>query len=78
VEGLLAAEEGGVRTYRFHLIGVPEAVELEVDAATISELNDLLSRQRFIEGRATEADGYGVLAGILLATSRIQCVVEAG
>jgi hypothetical protein len=65
-----------MRAYRCHLIGVPEAVELEVDAATMSDLNDLISRQRFIEGRATEADGQGVLAGVLVATSRIQCVVE--
>lgn len=63
-------------TFRFHLIGTAQPVDLEVAASTISELNEIVSRQRFIEGRMTEPDGDGVLAGVLLATSRIQCVVE--
>ncbi len=61
--------------YRFHLIGV-EPVELEVAAPDIGILNTVLSCQRFIEGRLTQPDGDGVLAGMLIATSRIQCVME--
>lgn len=62
-------------TFRFHLVGA-QPVELEVAAGTISDLNAIVSCQRFIEGRLTEPDGDGVILGMLIATSRIQCVVE--
>ena len=64
-------------TFRFHLIGVSQPLLLNLAACDISDLCEIVSRQRFVEGRLTEADGDGVLAGMLLATSRIQCVVEA-
>lgn len=64
--------------FRFHLIGCPEPVELEVAARTISDLDAVMSCRRFVAGRLTQPDGDGVLAGMLIATSRIQCVVEAG
>ncbi|HEX8300384.1 MAG TPA: hypothetical protein VF617_01930 [Sphingomonas sp.] len=51
---------------------------LEIAAGTIGELNEIVSRQRFVEGRMTEPDDDGVLAGVLIATARIQCVIEAG
>lgn len=66
-----------IGTFRFHLIGA-QPVELEVAASSIGDLNELITRQRFLEGRMTQADGDGVLAGVLIATSRIQCVAEAG
>ena len=62
--------------FRFHLIGA-QPVELEVAASTISDLNVLASCNRFIEGRLTEPDGDGVMLGMLIATSRIQCVIES-
>lgn len=61
--------------FRFHLIGA-QPVELEVAASTIGDLAGLVSCQRFVEGRMTQPDGDGVLAGVLIATSRIQCVIE--
>jgi hypothetical protein len=61
--------------FRFHLIG-GQPVELEVAVGGIGELSEVITRQRFIEGRLTQPDGDGVLAGVLVATSRIQCVVE--
>ena len=64
-------------TYRFHLIGNACPVELEVAASTMDDLHALLSCQRFVQGRMIEVDGDGVLLNMLLATSRIQCVVEA-
>lgn len=63
-------------TFRFHMIGTAQPVELEVAASSISDLNAMLSCQRFLEGRLTQPDGDGVLAGVLIATSRVQCVVE--
>lgn len=65
-------------TYRFHLIGSHQPVELEVAAPTIGDLNVMMSCSRFVEGRLAQPDGDGVLAGMLIATSRIQCVVEVG
>jgi len=65
-------------TYRFHLIGSPLPVELEVVADDMSHLGEMITRQRFVEGRLTQPDGDGILLGMLIATSRIQCVVEAG
>ena len=63
--------------FRFHLIGSHQPVEIEVAATNISDLGDLITRQRFLEGRLTQPDDDGVLSGMLIATSRIQCVVEA-
>ena len=65
-------------TFRFHLVGSPLPVDLEVAADSINHLGELITRQRFVEGRLTQPDGDGVLLGMLIATSRIQCVVEAG
>jgi hypothetical protein len=77
VEGLLAAAEGRVMgCFRFHMIGSVERIELEIAATDIGELNEIISRQRFVEGRMTQPDGDGVLTSVLIATSRIQCVVE--
>jgi len=64
--------------FRFHLIGPAQPVELEVAATTVSDLNAMLSCQRFVERRMTQPDGDGVLLGVLIATSRIQCAAEAG
>jgi hypothetical protein len=63
--------------YRIHLIGPAQALNVEIDAETISELNEIVSRQRFLEGRMAEPDEDGVLPNVLIATSRIQCVFEA-
>lgn len=63
-------------TFRFHLIGTAQPVEIEVAASSMGELAGLVSCQRFIEGRMAQPDGDGVLAAMLIATSRIQCVVE--
>jgi len=63
--------------FRFHLIGNSTPVELEVAASTIGDLAEIITRQRLVEGRLSEPDRDGVLLGMLVATSRIQCVVEA-
>ena len=72
MDGVLAASAGCcvMATFRFHLIGA-QPVELDVAAGSIAELGEIVTRQRFVEGRMTQPDGDGVLAGVLLATSRI-------
>ena len=64
-------------TFRFHMIGAHQPIELDVAVLSIGELNEVLTRQRFLEGRLTQPDGDGVLVAMLVATSRIQCVVES-
>ena len=79
VEGLLAAAQSEPRAmsvYRFHMVGPAEPVELEVEVASLDELHGLMSCQRFVTGRMTHPDADGVLNGVLLATGRVQCVVE--
>lgn len=76
MQAILADTEGRVMaTFRICLVGAAP-VEIEVAATSIAELNEIVSRQRFVEGRLAQPDGDGVLAGILFATSRIQCIVE--
>ena len=74
---MAATEVGVMRAFRFHLVGNPVPVDLEVAADSISTLCEIISRQRFIEGRLMQPDGDGVLLGALIATSRIQCVIES-
>ncbi len=64
-------------TFRFHLVGPTLPILLDVAASSISELNEIITRQRFVEGRMADPDTDGVLAGVLIATSRIQIVCEA-
>lgn len=63
-------------TFRFHLIGAAQPIDLDVAADTIADLNEIVSCRRFVEGSLTQPDGDGVLLGMLIATSRIQCVVD--
>lgn len=63
--------------FRFHLIGSSQPLDVEIDAQAISDLDAILSRQRFVEGRMTQPDSDGLFAGVLIATSRIQCVIES-
>lgn len=73
----MAEAEGDLMgTFRFHLIGAPAPIELEVAASTIGDLNKDVTCSRFLEGRIVEPDGDGVLLGMLIATSRLECVVE--
>ena len=64
--------------FRFHMVGTAELVELKVEVASLDELHGLLSCHRFIAGRMTHPDADGVLNGVLLATGRVQCVLEVG
>lgn len=75
--GLLAAAEGRLMArFKFYLIGSSDAPVLDVEAADLRELNQQMSRSRFVEGHMTEADADGVLQGVLIATGRIQLVME--
>jgi len=64
--------------FKFYLIGSADAPVLDVEATDLRELNRQISGNRFIEGHVAEGDADGVLAGVLIATSRIQFVMEIG
>ena len=63
--------------FKFYLIGSSDAPVLDVEASDLRALNEQVSRNRFIEGHMSQPDGDGVLAGVLVSTSRIQFVMEA-
>lgn len=63
--------------FKFFLIGTNESPVLEMEAATLRQLNEDLSRNRFIEGQMVEINGHGEDRGVLIPTARIQLVVEA-
>lgn len=65
-----------MRTFCFSMVGSPVPLMLDVPAADIVELEQLLSVRRFISGRAAEPNEDGVLVGVLIATGRVQCASE--
>lgn len=63
--------------FKLFLIGNATPIDLDLPVSGVTELNELASRTRFLEGHMTAPDGEGVCAGVLVPTCRIQLVVEA-
>lgn len=63
-------------TFRFHPVGSHQPLELDIAVNDLVALQEALTREKFIMGRMTQPDEEGVLAGVLVATGRVQCVVE--
>jgi hypothetical protein len=63
--------------FRVFLVGVPQPLQVDLPAGSASELVEIASRVRFLEGHMVEADSDGVCAGVLIPTSRLQLVIEA-
>jgi hypothetical protein len=63
--------------FRFVVMGSPQQPVMEVDGVhTIAELHHVIARGRFVEGRLVPEYCEGVTCGALIATSRIQMVME--
>lgn len=62
--------------FKFYLIGSCDSPVLDVAVSDLAELNRQMSCSRFVEGHMVEADLDGVLRGVLIATSRIQLVMD--
>ena len=62
--------------FKFYLIGSCDAPVLDVDAVDLHDLHRQMSCDRFVAGHMVEPDGDGVCAGVLVATGRIQLVME--
>ena len=64
-------------TFRFCLMGSSLQALVDVPVASIGDLHALLDSARFITGHLRDADEHGVQAGVLIASSRVQMVIEA-
>lgn len=64
-------------TFRFCLMGASQHPLVEVRVGSLAELHEMLDRQRFVAGHLADADEHGVQPAVLIATSRVQMVIEA-
>jgi hypothetical protein len=60
------------------LIGNNQPLCVDLPYSDLDELMDEASRVRFIAGNMTQADEAGVCRRVMIATGRIQCVIEVG
>ena len=60
------------------LIGSHQPLCVDLPFDDLGELMDEASRVRFILGSMSEPDEAGVCRRVMIATGRIQCVIEAG
>ena len=65
-------------TFHVHLMGQHQPITLDLPCANIDELVEQTSHAKFIVGHMTEADDEGVCRRVMVATSRIECAIEAG
>ena len=79
MEGLLAASEGGrvVATFTIHLMGQATPITLDLPIRDVDELAEQACQTRFLIGHLASCDEEGVCRRVMVATSRIQCAVEA-
>lgn len=64
-------------TFRISLIGVAQPLMIDLPWASVDELAQAATERRYLTGHLAEADESGVYASIMIATGRIQCVIEA-
>ena len=79
MEGLLAASEGSrvMASFTIHLMGQATPITLDLPLASVDQLAEQAGQTRYLIGHLSEADGEGVCRRVMVATSRIQCAVEA-
>nr|WP_294846558.1 hypothetical protein [uncultured Sphingomonas sp.] len=63
--------------FSLFMIGGSPVRSIEMQAADVDELYELLGRSRFVEGEVIEGDDFGIVRRALFATARIQMAVEA-
>lgn len=64
-------------SYLVHLMGQREPAHIDLPFGDIDELVVEASRAKFLIGYMTNADEDGVCRRVMIATYRIECVVEA-
>lgn len=63
-------------SFRIHLIGAHEPITLDLPCANIDDLADRAAHAKFLAGHMASPDEDGVCRRVMIATCRIQCVVE--
>ena len=64
-------------TFSIHLMGQATPITLDLPCADLDELASQAVTSRFITGHLSVADEDGVCRRVMIATSRIQCAIEA-
>ena len=64
--------------FRIHLMGQNQPLLIDMPLGDLDELVFEASRAKFLAGHMTTPDEDGVCRGVMIATGRIQCVIEAG
>jgi hypothetical protein len=64
--------------FRIHLVGQHQSLDVDLPFADLDDLLIEASRAKFLAGHMVEPDGDGVCRRVMIATGRIQCVIEAG
>ncbi len=63
--------------FQIHLMGQNQPIKIDLLCGSIDELADQAGTTRFLSGYMTEPDVDGVCRRVMIAASRIQCVIEA-
>ena len=63
-------------TFSIHLIGQHQPITVDLTCRNIDELADQAGSARYLLGYMTAADEEGVCRRVMIATSRIQCVID--
>ena len=63
--------------FRICLIGQHQPLEVDLPHDNLDDILVEATRAKFIIGHMNKPDEDGVCRGVLIATGRIQCVIEA-
>lgn len=65
-----------MKPYQLHLLNHVAPLSVELDCHRIENLSELASQSRFLVGYLSEPDENGCQPKVMIATSRILCVIE--
>ena len=63
-------------SYLMHLMGQREPINLDLPFSNLDALMDEASRAKILVGHIATPDEDGVYPRVMIATTRIECVVE--
>lgn len=64
-------------TFSVHLMGQHQPLRLDLACTDVDALVEQASRVKFLAGFLADPDEDGVCRRVMIATSRIQCAIEA-
>lgn len=62
--------------FSIYLMGQHQPIGVDLDCGGIDDLIEQASRTKFLAGHLNEPDEDGVFRRVMIATCRIQCVIE--